>query len=247
LNGEHRFKTDAAFEAMGTVDELCSFVGVVHAHLVATTTTTATVTATTTNANDANANGSNISKEASLLYAELPEWLLEIMSRLFDIGSQVATPPPSRRSASRSNSFTITFSSEHTLRLEEWVDRMTEVLPELNSFILPTGAVTAAHLHVARCVCRRAERRVVALQQQQQEDAEADDEDDEAIAERDQHMQRYLNRLSDFFFTAARFVNYCEGQASEIHYRREYHGSIGIISKQRQRVTAPLATASTDK
>jgi hypothetical protein len=68
--------------------------------------------------------------------------------------------------------------------------------------MLPTGTVTAAHLHVPRFVCRRAERWVVALQQQHQEDAGADDEDDEAIAEQDQHRQRYLKRRYDFFFTA---------------------------------------------
>jgi cob(I)alamin adenosyltransferase len=76
--------------------------------------------------------------------------------------------------------------------LEERIDEMTAALPALTNFILPGGSPAAAQLHVARTVCRRAERLVVALQEH------------EAIGD---HALIYLNRLSDFLFTLARYEN----------------------------------------
>jgi len=81
---------------------------------------------------------------------------------------------------------------------------MTEEMPELISFVSPTGGRAAAQIHVSRTVCRRAERTVVALF-------------DDGVC--DPINLKYLSRLSYFFFTAARWVNYCEG-IEEIEYRR---------------------------
>ena len=208
LTGERRSKDDASFEAMGTVDELCSVVGVAHAellHVVATKTP---------------------SSENSIDYGELDDWLLEIMSRLFDVGSHVAKPKRKRvREENTSNcdfqddseienSFTPDgigggFDEVHIDILEEWIDILTERLPELTSFVLPTGGKASAQLHFARCVCRRAERRVLPLVR-------------EGVC--DPNTARYLNRLSDFLFTAARWCNFCEGK-EEVQYRRYFRGA----------------------
>ncbi|KAL3937521.1 MAG: hypothetical protein SGBAC_007395 [Bacillariaceae sp.] len=174
--GEFRPKDDANFEAMGTVDELCTVVGVVDAHL---------------------------SKDID--YGNLSSLLLSVMSRLFDIGSHIAKPSKEYQA----NGLGDGFDPKHIEDLEEWINIMTEDLPELTSFILPTGAKAAAHLHVARTVCRRAERRVLPLVR-----------DDQTC---DPHAMKYLNRLSDFFFVAARWVNYCHGEP-ETQYQRHAAG-----------------------
>lgn len=185
LTGERRSKDDEAFQAMGTVDELCSVVGVVHAML---------------------AEQNDVDTEP------LPTVLLDVMSRLFDIGSHVAKPVGGKFKA---NGIGGGFDASHTLELEDWIDRFTDELPDLSSFILPTGAVAAAQLHTARCVCRRAERAVVPLVQ---------------LNVCDPNAMAYLNRLSDFLFTAARLVNFRFGK-DEILYKRSSLGA-----KQRDRV-----------
>mmetsp|Transcript_11857 Transcript_11857/g.16379 ORF Transcript_11857/g.16379 Transcript_11857/m.16379 type:complete len:423 (-) Transcript_11857:199-1467(-) len=200
LTGERRKKNDDSFEAMGTVDELCSIVGTVHAELLAV-----------------------IEKEGDetmTFYGDLPDWLLDVMSRLFDVGSHVANPRRRREKddidieEEETNDFTSDgvgggFDPEHIDELEDWIDEITDELPELNSFVLPTGGKASAQLHVARTVCRRAERRTISLVE-------------EGVC--DPNALRYLNRLSDFFFTAARWTNYCEGR-EEIQYRRPYRGA----------------------
>jgi cob(I)alamin adenosyltransferase len=215
LTGERRSKADVVFEAMGTVDELCSIVGVVHAELQR--------------------------PDDEHEYGALQEWLLEVMSRLFDIGSHVAKPKRLKRnqhadtvsdddddasstSEEEDRVFVADgigggFDRQHIHTLEDWIDQMTEDLPELLSFILPTGAISAAQLHNARCVCRRAERRVVPLVQA-------------GIC--DPNALKYLNRLSDFFFSAARWVNYCQG-LDEYQYRKP-----SKLATQRGRVTVPF-------
>lgn len=209
LTGERRRKDDPAFEAMGNVDELCSFVGSVHAELLG---------------------GSN---DPSINYGDLPEWLVDIMSRLFDMGSHVAKPkkitPKScddddededdEKDGFKANGIGDGFDSVHIENLELWIDDMTEELPELTSFILPTGGQASAKLHIARTVCRRVERSVVCLV----EDGVCDPS-----------AMQYLNRLSDFFFTASRWTNYCEGR-EEILYKKPSR-----TSKQRNHVTVSL-------
>jgi cob(I)alamin adenosyltransferase len=218
LTGERRSKADDAFEAMGTVDELCSFVGVVHAQLLqdASRTSTAEVLGP--------------SAASATTEIDLADQLLEIMSRLFDIGSHVAKPA---KLPDEDDSDTDDSSSEpkkprfvadgigggfdllHVEELEDWIDTLTEDLPELRSFLLPTGTLAAAHLHTARCVCRRAERCLVPLVQ-------------DGVC--DPTALQYVNRLSDYLFSAARWVN-VKGQQAEIQYQRPHQGA-----KQRRRV-----------
>mmetsp|Transcript_14090 Transcript_14090/g.23136 ORF Transcript_14090/g.23136 Transcript_14090/m.23136 type:complete len:423 (-) Transcript_14090:37-1305(-) len=188
FTGERRKKDDILFEALGTVDELCSVVGVVYAELKAAEKRAPTDNGTTKS-----------------IYGELPEQLLEVMSRLFDVGSHVAKPVPNIKEMDQSQKGNKGFSSDHTTMLEEWIDAMTEELPELTSFILPTGSVASSNLHVARTVCRRAERRMVPLVQEEETC------DPDALA--------YVNRLSDYLFTAARYVNFCDG-SDETQYRK---------------------------
>ena len=171
--------------------------------------------------------------------AELAVQLIVLQSRLFDVGSAVATPLDTASEAKRNRT---QFDEAETTKLEGWIDEMEEQLPPLTNFILPSGlrllAVPAAqapeqcqgaqtienmlhsdcclmcmlqhhwgaaavsrgqcvgglapsHLHVARAICRRAERATVPLI---------------AAGVTDQTVGRYLNRLSDYLFVLARFV-----------------------------------------
>eukprot|EP00751_Fragilariopsis_kerguelensis_P008563 CAMPEP_0170791730 /NCGR_PEP_ID=MMETSP0733-20121128/21332_1 /TAXON_ID=186038 /ORGANISM="Fragilariopsis kerguelensis, Strain L26-C5" /LENGTH=497 /DNA_ID=CAMNT_0011139743 /DNA_START=253 /DNA_END=1747 /DNA_ORIENTATION=+ len=180
--GERRYKTDDAFEAMGTVDELCSFVGVAHSQLLQTMK----MQRQQQHHQQSLLPSQSSSSTAVIIdYGNLPDRLLDIMSRLFDVGSHIAKPPQNNDTF-RPNGIGDGFDSDHIDDLEEWINEMTDDLPELLSFILPTGAIAAAQLHVARTVCRRAERRVVPL-----------------VVEHktcDPNALRYLNRLSDYFF-----------------------------------------------
>jgi cob(I)alamin adenosyltransferase len=120
---------------------------------------------------------------AAWLSSPIDAQLHQAQIDLFEIGAHLASPGTSR------------FSGVDVARIEELeqaIDAMTADLAPLTSFILPGGSLAAAQLHVARTVCRRAERLVVALQ------------DD---SEPTQSTIAYLNRLSDYLFTAARFAN----------------------------------------
>lgn len=119
--------------------------------------------------------------------------LRSISSVLFTLGADLATPldPPPTYDVPR-------IGDEHIAELECWIDAHDDALEPLKSFILPGGSPAAAHLHVARTVCRRAERNAVALA---------------AYEEVGPYVVRYLNRLSDYLFTAARAANASLGVA----------------------------------
>ncbi len=120
--------------------------------------------------------------------SELSAQLEEIMSRMFDVGASVATPLDSSSKAKLGRAH---FDASHTPRLERWIDAMDEQLPPLTTFILPSGGKCAAHLHVARTLARRAERHVTPLVKSGSTDPE---------------VGKFLNRLSDYLFMAARFA-----------------------------------------
>ncbi|CAM9270798.1 unnamed protein product [Chrysoparadoxa australica] len=119
--------------------------------------------------------------------------LEEIQSRLLDVGAAIATPK--NKSSDEKLSYT-RFPARCTKEIECAIDELDSHLPPLTTFILPSGGHSAAALHVARVVCRRAERRVMPLVEGGEVDAE---------------VGRYLNRLSDFFFAAARYAAFVEG------------------------------------
>ncbi len=119
--------------------------------------------------------------------AELKIELKEIQDRLFTIGSVLATDADKdvKMKLPDLHETDITF-------LEKRIDVMTLVLPEMKSFILPGGHITVSSIHITRCVCRRAERLAVAMQ--------------EHNLFVDEKVIRYLNRLSDYLFTLARYA-----------------------------------------
>ncbi|HMA00422.1 MAG TPA: cob(I)yrinic acid a,c-diamide adenosyltransferase [Steroidobacteraceae bacterium] len=127
------------------------------------------------------------------LPAEVTDCLVEVQHDLFDLGGELCIPGYR------------TMTPADTLRLEAKLDEFNETLPPLKDFILPGGGPAAAACHVARAVCRRAERRVWSL-------ARA-----EAVAP---DTLRYLNRLSDLLFVIARVLARHQRGAETIWRRR---------------------------
>ncbi len=117
--------------------------------------------------------------------------LRQVQEDLFVLGSRLAAARPEREIARG----TIPALEEGRIAdLEAWIDRLDEELPSLTAFVLPGGCGTGAQLHVARTVCRRAERDVTSLL-----------DDDPALSD---VVVPYINRLSDLLFTLARAVNH---------------------------------------
>ncbi len=114
------------------------------------------------------------------------QWLRAAQQDLFHLGSDLATPLDAK------SDWVIRIKESQVSWLEDAIDRMTAQLEPLRNFILPGGTPVAAQLHVARTICRRAERQIVALQ-------ETSAINECAII--------YINRLSDWLFTLARYEN----------------------------------------
>jgi cob(I)alamin adenosyltransferase len=113
--------------------------------------------------------------------------LKEIQDRLFTIGSSLATD------ADKESKMKLPDLTQNDIEfLEKRIDAMTGELPPMKNFILPGGHVAVSSIHITRCICRRAERLAVNMQQHQ--------------LFVDEKVIQYLNRLSDYLFTLARFV-----------------------------------------
>ncbi|GIQ70971.1 cob(I)yrinic acid a,c-diamide adenosyltransferase [Xylanibacillus composti] len=138
--------------------------------------------------------GLAVSSMAEDRYSDMRADLLEIQHELFDCGADLATL--------HARSYKVEASM--TDRLEAAIDRYEKETSALSHFVLPGGSAAAAHLHISRTVCRRAERRVVELALQEEINIE---------------VRTYLNRLSDFLFMLARAANAREG-VEDIHYVR---------------------------
>ena len=126
------------------------------------------------------------------LPTDIREQLLTIQHWLFDLGGELSIPGHSL------------LDDTGTAKLEAWLDAMNAGLEPLREFILPGGCASAAHSHLARALCRRAERRLVSLQREQ--------------TVRPQVLG-FVNRLSDYLFVLARHLNRQAGQA-DILWRR---------------------------
>jgi cob(I)alamin adenosyltransferase len=129
------------------------------------------------------------------LDAEFADVLTALQRDLFALGARMADP--SARIADRVAK--VALDADSVARIEQWIDRYEGELPPLRHFILAGGTPAGAHLHLARAVCRRAERRMVALGA-------------EAI---DPTLIAYINRLSDLLFVLARVLNH-RGGLSEV-------------------------------
>jgi len=133
------------------------------------------------------------------LHADLDAMLARIQNDLFDLGADLCAPEetepgPSRAPGHPPKRERLRVSEAQVGRLEEEIDRMNAQLAPLRSFVLPGGSPAAAALHVARTVCRRAEREIVALAGQPGEHVSPP-------------VLKYINRLSDMLFVASRTVN----------------------------------------
>lgn len=119
---------------------------------------------------------------------EYADWLLRIQNDLFDLGADLCVPESKEPPAYTP----LRVTAEQVTQLENWIDTANEKLTPLTSFILPGGSATAAHLHVARTVCRRCEIEIIRLA---------------AMEPINSQVAIYLNRLSDLLFVLARCTN----------------------------------------
>jgi cob(I)alamin adenosyltransferase len=113
--------------------------------------------------------------------------LQEVQDRLFTIGSSLACDPVKEPKMQMPD-----LKEEDVTLLEKEIDKMNDVLPPMKNFILPGGHPTVSHIHIARCVCRRAERCCVRL--------ELESTEVEPV------IIKYINRLSDYLFVLARYA-----------------------------------------
>lgn len=119
------------------------------------------------------------------------EILTEVQNRLFTIGSNLASDPSKEM-------ITPDLTDADIQILENAIDNMNEHLAPLSAFILPGGSMSVGIAHQCRTICRRAERRVVSLSN---------------VSTVDEHIGRYLNRLSDYFFVLSRMISKVQGIA----------------------------------
>ena len=158
-------KSDIQISAVGTVDEVNSYTGLLSSSL------------------------------ESDRFSDEVTFRSQIQNRLFDLGGALATMHVK-------DQFEELIARIDEKPLEEKIDRMDQQLEPIKQFILPGGTLAASQAHVCRSVCRRAEREVVAM-------IEASDVSGEVRNGLSQVVQ-YLNRLSDFFFVLARYINKLE-------------------------------------
>lgn len=125
--------------------------------------------------------------------------LREIQDRLFTIGSTLACDPEKDTKMKIPD-----IHEEDIVFLENEMDKMNEVLPEMRSFLLPGGHISVSSAHIARCVCRRAERICVRMQEENLEISPI--------------IIKYLNRLSDYLFIISRYAGKIHG-AKEIPWK----------------------------
>ncbi len=138
---------------------------------------------------------SHLGLAAALLSGQPPATRLqELQADLMVLGADLATPQGAKSSS------VIRLEDAAVAKLESEIDEMEKGLPELRNFVLPGGRPPVAQLHVARTVCRRAERRVVALSHRE---------------EIGSVPVRFLNRLSDWLFMAARSANAAVGDSEQ--------------------------------
>ncbi len=124
---------------------------------------------------------------AHISMPQIQEMLNQIQQDLFTVGADLATPINIQKSSA------IRLLPSQTQELESWIDKLQAKLPQLKNFILPGGSISAAQIHFSRTICRRAERVIVSLNSKEKLNLA---------------LIPYLNRLSDFLFVLARYLNH---------------------------------------
>jgi len=162
FGGKRISKANARMHAVGSVDELNAFIGMVIA-------------------------------EDPEFREHLHEHLTRVQQVLFRLGADLATPMDSNAQVPR-------MEEKHVQEVDGWIAGLESRLPVQRTFILPGGSIIAAHLHLARTVCRRAERWIVDLSESEQINPQT---------------VMYTNRLSDFLFLLARAANEVSGTGEQ--------------------------------
>jgi cob(I)alamin adenosyltransferase len=178
FGGQRVLKNHPRVEAYGTVDELNAALGLAAAEI------TRLLGGSEKPWMDSKPSG--FLQRASAIIAQL-------QSRLFDIGADLATPEESKHESKVKR-----ISDEQIAESERWIDEIDAGNQPMNSFVMPGGTDLAARLHLARTICRRAERAIVSLQR------------DETITP---GVLIYINRVSDLLFAMARRANVESGVA----------------------------------
>ena len=160
VGGKRVAKDSLRIEAYGTIDELNSIVGLARVF-------------------------NEESLDAGEAHRFLDEVLCQIQDELFDLGSELATPPEFFQQGM------YRVGGGEIARLEKLMDKCQKDLEPLTSFILPGGGRVGAHLHQCRTVCRRAEREILRLSREEEINPE---------------VIKYVNRLSDLFFVLSRWI-----------------------------------------
>lgn len=188
-DGSRVSKADELFSVMGDIDELNSHLGLIRAHFA--------------HASADNALPKRLQSQAG---TDFNQALVVIQHLLFNIGGELAMPEYEG------------INPTHIDWLEQQIDWMNDSLPPLKDFILPTGSVLVSQLHVARTVCRRAERQAVILQQERPKAIRST-----AVS--------LVNRLSDWLFVAARFCTDPE-HISEVLWDNQVLQNLDIVSSK---------------
>jgi len=182
VGGKRVPKDSPRIEAYGTIDELNSIVGLARVF-----------------------NEEKLSEGEA--YRFLDSVLRQIEDELFDLGSELATPPDFFKEGM------YRVSEREVKKLEQLMDECQKELEPLKSFVLPGGGKIGAYLHQCRTVCRRAEREILRLSR---------------VEELNEWSLKYVNRLSDLFFVLSRWISKQTGEA-------EYLWQRGLAEKPKQK------------
>lgn len=195
-DGTKVIKNDIIVESVGSLDELNSELGLILAYYDITK-------------NQGSITRNNPHHEKNKKYYEL---LNNIQSELFDLGSIIAKNPNN----SKEDEILFDKNNEYIKKIEESIDEMTNILPPLRNFILPGGNVLIATIHKARTVCRRTERNITSIKYAPQY---FNEDTLEISLENVNRCLAYINRMSDYLFTLARFTTYIQ-DVEEVKYIR---------------------------
>lgn len=133
---------------------------------------------------------------SAMVEGDVSEILDEIQARLFIVGASMSSMADGSWRVGKEVKGESCLSDVELARLEQEIDRLQAAVPQLDTFVLPGGSTKSAQSHVCRTVCRRVERKLVALSR---------DVDVDALT------MRFVNRLSDYFFSLALYLNFIEG------------------------------------